>query len=718
MKKITLLFALILAAVSVNAQTTHFSENFDTQTSGAAPTGGFTVKNNDSCNPYHSATFPNKSWVVLDKMAAAESYSNPSGCQADDWLVTPVINLTSVTGMTRLAFDIRSFSGTYKENYEVLISTTDTAVASFTSLLTVNNASNEWTNQDIDISTYNGNNVYIAFRLTSTDKWILLLDNIKVFSPATNDAKTEKIVSPVTSGCTLGSENVVATIKNKGATAITSIDVTYRVQNGLTGRTIDSVRQNFTFSGTGLAYGASQNITFTTPTTALTADSLYLIEIWSSLTGDSELSNDSIYRYVASVTPSTIPYSTSFELVSGSSVDLSAWAWTYQNALNNFPFAPRRAWASNGSYSLFHFLGTSSGAADVWAFSPCINVTAGKKYRVKFKYQGGSDNAGVPVPEWIEVGHGAGANVGAMTIIRGDTLKYNSYVELVYDFEATSTGSYNIGIHNKTPNGWTIAIDDFIIDTLTAPTAPAVANTWNACDSTATVNFTVVAGNTYTINWGDGSAVETVTSAPATHKYTVVGGSPYTATVTVTNVAGTANNTTSIIATAPAALNPEFTSTINGNSVTYTITNPNPCSTYEWSFGDGTPNTTGTQVTHTYSSPGDFTVEVTETASNGASKLKNGKITITSINEIDFVNGINVFPNPANDNVNIAFELNSAQNVEIALVSLDGKVVKTLANSNVTKVNEKLNVANLAKGIYVLDITTAEGKFTTNLVVR
>ena len=93
-------------------------------------------------------------------------------------------------------------------------------------------------------------------------------------------------------------------------------------------------------------------------------------------------------------------------------------------------------------------------------------------------------------------------------------------------------------------------------------------------------------------------------------------------------------------------------------------------------------------------------------------------ITGVAINELNFENGISIFPNPVIDVLNISFELNTAQNVEVSLVTIDGKLVNATTHSNVSNVSTTINTTNLSTGMYILNITSDEGKFTSTLMVK
>ena len=67
--------------------------------------------------------------------------------------------------------------------------------------------------------------------------------------------------------------------------------------------------------------------------------------------------------------------------------------------------------------------------------------------------------------------------------------------------------------------------------------------------------------------------------------------------------------------------------------------------------------------------------------------------TIKSVNT-----SINIYPNPAKDVLNIEI----ANNATIQIISLDGRLVKTIANMNST--NSQINVSELSQGVYFLRI--------------
>jgi len=115
----------------------------------------------------------------------SESYRNGVGAlHPDNWLITPAITLT---GNSLLSYAILPDDPSYPaEHYGVYISTTDANPASFTSLYEETLGSfSAWQNRTVDLSDYEGQTVYIAFRhYNCSDQFQLLLDDVNITGDA------------------------------------------------------------------------------------------------------------------------------------------------------------------------------------------------------------------------------------------------------------------------------------------------------------------------------------------------------------------------------------------------------------------------------------------------------------------------------------------------------------------------------------------------------
>ena len=64
------------------------------------------------------------------------------------------------------------------ETYEVLVSTTGTETADFEKVLTVENDASQPSLHGVDLSKYDGKEIYLAIRLVTADGYFLTIDNV------------------------------------------------------------------------------------------------------------------------------------------------------------------------------------------------------------------------------------------------------------------------------------------------------------------------------------------------------------------------------------------------------------------------------------------------------------------------------------------------------------------------------------------------------------
>jgi PKD repeat protein len=138
----------------------------------------------------------------------------------------------------------------------------------------------------------------------------------------------------------------------------------------------------------------------------------------------------------------------------------------------------------------------------------------------------------------------------------------------------------------------------------------------------------------YGWNFGDGSAA---TGLQVTHEYVTPG--LYPVTLTITDTTGATNQTTVEIGVNPPNVAPtaSFTTTITAGGApllvqldaTSASDSDGRIVDYRWVLGDGT-TALGARVTHTYTTPGAYTVQLTVTDDNGASASTQSIIQVTT----------------------------------------------------------------------------------------
>lgn len=143
-----------------------------------------------------STYFPtNAGWELVpmaegDYAAAAPSWFSPAG-QADRWLISSRINLQ---GNNFLQFDYASIDDSYPESMEIKISNGGVQPADFTTLESVAVVPAFEEGKTIDLSAFTGT-VRVAFRLTSNDAFIGIVDNVKILGNALSLNEVENNVS-------------------------------------------------------------------------------------------------------------------------------------------------------------------------------------------------------------------------------------------------------------------------------------------------------------------------------------------------------------------------------------------------------------------------------------------------------------------------------------------------------------------------------------------
>ena len=133
-------------------------------------------------NPANGLSFDAHSGSMV---ASSWSWNN-SAYNADNWLVTPLLNLQG-----SLVFWVRTNAG-YPDNYEVKLSTTGNTVSDFTATSAVTlqtmapaPATGNWEKVIIDLSAYNGQQGYIAIHHEDNDNNYLLIDDFGIYKDLT-----------------------------------------------------------------------------------------------------------------------------------------------------------------------------------------------------------------------------------------------------------------------------------------------------------------------------------------------------------------------------------------------------------------------------------------------------------------------------------------------------------------------------------------------------
>ena len=185
-KLFLVLFALVMSASLTMAQTVIFSEDFENTEDLAIPTDWSLIDADGDGNNWY-ALVGHEGILGYNGSAGlmtSASYSG-SALTPDNWLITPQIGLGTASS---LKYYVCAQDAAWPaDHYGVYVSTTGTDVADFILLfeetLTASREQGVWFERDIDLSAYNNQPIYIAWRhFNSVDVFRMNLDDITVTS--------------------------------------------------------------------------------------------------------------------------------------------------------------------------------------------------------------------------------------------------------------------------------------------------------------------------------------------------------------------------------------------------------------------------------------------------------------------------------------------------------------------------------------------------------
>ena len=250
MKKTFLFLTLFLTMLTfgVRAQVPVFTEGFE----GTSLPTGWTIidADQDGNNWEHISVQGDLSSGHTGTGAyASYSYENSTydALTPNNWLVTPAIELSGTSSLTYWFTVAVSYPG---DHYGVYVSTTSaTDTSAFTLLFeeTPTAANGTWTMRTVDLTSYAGNTVYIAFRhFNCTDQFVLVLDDITVYSTS-----SESILMVTPEELSFGSVELNAT---------SSAQTIHVVANNIPGTVSASVAAPFEISADNTTFGSTATL--------------------------------------------------------------------------------------------------------------------------------------------------------------------------------------------------------------------------------------------------------------------------------------------------------------------------------------------------------------------------------------------------------------------------------------------------------------------------
>ena len=313
MKKTLLFLTLFVAMLTfgARAQVPVFTEGFE---GSSIPAGWTTIDaDNDGFGWEHSSVQEDVSGYSSSGSVISYSYDNTTevALTPDNWLITPAISLS---GTSSLSFWFVVASSYPADHYGVYVSTTsatDTSAFTLVYEMTPTSANGNWTQQTVDLTSYAGNTVYIAFRhFNCTDQFILALDDITV-----STMTTEPALAVTPSGLNFGVVDV-------GTSVVQTVDV---VAYNNTTPVSATVTAPFEVSADSITFGTSATLPAAggtlyvkfTPTASEASSAVVTLTV-GSLNATVSVSGTGL-----DCTPLALPYTETFEPTS-----LSLGCWT------------------------------------------------------------------------------------------------------------------------------------------------------------------------------------------------------------------------------------------------------------------------------------------------------------------------------------------------------------------------------------------------------
>jgi len=93
--------------------------------------------------------------------------------------------------------------------------------------------------------------------------------------------------------------------------------------------------------------------------------------------------------------------------------------------------------------------------------------------------------------------------------------------------------------------------------------------------------------------------------------------------------------------------------------------------------------------------------------------------TTTGIKEVENINDLSIYPNPASDKLNIKFNTSTIDNFDITIYNVTGQAVyKETLNNFLGSYYNELNINDFAQGVYLMQVKSSKGTVTRKVVVQ
>ena len=382
------------------------------------------------------------------------SFSRASeGEDYNQYLITPRLGYDNAV---KLTFEYANSSSS-NETFAVLVSSTNSAPASFTMLgEEIISTSREMTEYEAIIP---AGTKYVAINYYSNYKYRMYVDNLMFSELVANEIELVNVSLSEDSGCGLTTVTPTITVKNNGLNAISTFTASYTVNDG------DAVNETATIENP-IESGETYAYTFTN---AIDISELgeYEIAVTIAMEGDADDTNNDAEASISNLAPEQIPYENEF----ATEEDVLGFHFIDADDDDN-------TWELDEDEGALYI---ESSEANDYAITSCITVEEAGDYVFDFDYAAGyyDDTYAAygfidDYKENFQIVYGTAPTAEAMTnVIATFTNVYEEdYANARRSFNIATAGTYYFGILCNSTDGDHLYIDNISI--YPAPTTPEI----------------------------------------------------------------------------------------------------------------------------------------------------------------------------------------------------------------------------------------------------
>jgi PKD repeat protein len=529
------------------------------------------------------------------------------------------------------------------------------------------------------------------------------------------DVQMLQIVEPQINYCSNpGSITPEVTIKNKGTTTITYVDLAYVLDGGTPVTT--------SWNGTLVTNGTT-NVTF--PAISLAAGS-HTLEFYTynpNSSVDQDLTNDTLSMSTNIGGTYTIPFFEDFE---SGTFPPDCWeSYVGTNGLGTgYDWTTTTTAYTGVTAAYVRDEDVTGGDAEDWLVTPLIDMSSTINNELTF-YERQRYNSDYGTDFYIKVSTTSQTTAASFTdvVTYGESTFGLTYTKRTVDLSAYDGQSIYVAFVMIQDDGDVWYVDSVYINGTIpagAPDAEFSASTLTACPNTA-ITFTDATTNTPT-SWAWTFTPSTVTYVGGTNassqnpqvEFNAAG--TYTVNLAATNAVITNNeNKINYITINPISA-AGFTFVDGpGTQVTFTDVSTNATS-WAWDFGDGNTSTQQSP-THTYATSGSYTACLIATNACGSDTIcQSVSIVSTGINTEDAQ--INVYPNPSNGRFILSMNTNGEE-ILLNVYNSTGQLVYTdMIAASQGEISYVINLSDLSAGVYILELNSETIHYIDRLLYK